>query len=108
MSIMIKESIESKKAKKIIENILKNHEAVIFNKNKRREIRFIFRNREWTNEIETLFWINDPTNEEFIKSNISELIQNEFKKECIMPPIPAIMRKEYMAEQERSNKHETE
>jgi small-conductance mechanosensitive channel len=87
------------KAKSIIENILKNHKSVIFNLKRRREIRFIVRNREWTNEIETLFWINDPPNEEFIKSNITELIQNAFKKECILPPIPALMRKEYMAGQ---------
>jgi small-conductance mechanosensitive channel len=84
------------KAKSIIENILKNHKSVIFNLKRRREIRFIVRNREWTNEIETLFWINDPPNEEFIKSNVTELIQNVFKKECILPPIPALMRKEYM------------
>ncbi len=87
------------KAKSIIENILKNHKSVIFNLKRRREIRFIVRNREWTNEIETLFWINDPPNEEFIKSNITELIQNAFKKECILPPIPALMRKEYLAGQ---------
>ena len=73
-------SSDAEKAKTIIENTLKNHEAIIFNKKKRREIRFIFRNREWTNEIEALFWINNPSNEEFIKSNISELIQKEFKK----------------------------
>ncbi len=99
---------DAEKAKTTIENILKNHEAVIFNKKKRREIRFIFRNREWTNEIEALFWINNPSNEEFIKSNISELIQKEFKNECIMPPIPALMRKEYMTAQKASNKQETE
>jgi len=99
---------DAEKAKTTIENILKNHEAVIFNKKKRREIRFIFRNREWTNEIEALFWINNPSNEEFIKSNISELIQKEFKNECIMPPIPALMRKEYMTAQKTSNKQETE
>jgi small-conductance mechanosensitive channel len=100
-------SSDAEKAKIIIENTLKNHEAIIFNKKKRREIRFIFRNREWTNEIETLFWINNPSNEEFIKSNISELIQKEFKKEGIMPPIPALMRKEYMTEQKTSNEQET-
>ena len=101
-------SSDAEKAKTIIENTLKNHEAIIFNKKKRREIRFIFRNREWTNEIEALFWINNPSNEEFIKSNVSELIQKEFKKEGIMPPIPALMRKEYMTEQKTSNKQETE
>jgi small-conductance mechanosensitive channel len=87
------------KAKSIIENILKNHKSVIFNLKRRREIRFIVRNREWANDIEALFWVNDPPNVEFIKSNIIELIQNAFKKECILPPIPALMRKEYMAGQ---------
>jgi hypothetical protein len=57
------------------------------------------RNREWANNIEVLFWVNDPSNEEFIKSNIIEQIQIEFKKECILPPIPALMRKEFMSGQ---------
>ena len=84
------------KAKDIIETILKKHKSVIFDLKKKREIRVIFRNKEWTNELEALFWINDPSNEEFIKSNITEQIQNEFKKQCILPPIPAIMRREYL------------
>jgi small-conductance mechanosensitive channel len=90
---------DAEKAKSIIEGIMKNHKAVIFNLKRKREIRFVLRNREWTNEIETLFWINDPPNEAFIKSNITELILAEFRKECIMPPIPALMRKEYMTGQ---------
>jgi small-conductance mechanosensitive channel len=95
------------KAKSIIENILKNHKSVIFNPKRKREIRFVFRNREWINDIEVLFWVNDPPNEEFIKSNITELIQNEFKKECILPPIPALMRREYLTGQKPSNEQET-
>jgi small-conductance mechanosensitive channel len=94
---------DAEKAKSIIENILKNHKSVIFSTKRKREIRFIFRSSEWTNEIEALFWINDPHNEKFIKSNITELIQNAFKKEGILPPIPAIMRKDYMDGQRPSN-----
>jgi hypothetical protein len=81
---------------------------VIFNLKRKREVRFIFRNLEWTNEIEILFWINDPPQEEFIKSNITELIQKEFKKECILPPIPALMRKEYLPEQNTADKRESQ
>ncbi len=99
---------DAEKAKSIIEGILKNHEAVIVSKKRKREIRFIFRNREWTNEIETLFWINDPPNEEFIKSNIAELILKEFNNECILPPIPSIMRREYLTGQKTPNEQETE
>ncbi|MEJ2240834.1 MAG: mechanosensitive ion channel family protein [Candidatus Bathyarchaeota archaeon] len=84
-------------AKKIIEQVLKNQKNVIVDQKKRREIRFILRNKEWINEIEILFWINNPSQEEFIKSNITELIQKEFKKEGILPPIPALMRKEYLS-----------
>jgi len=92
-------TVDLEKVKPIIEDVLKNHESVIFNLKRKREIRFIFRNKEWTNEIEALFWINDPPSEEFIKSNINELIQKAFKKESIMPPIPAVMRREFMSEQ---------
>jgi small-conductance mechanosensitive channel len=99
---------DAEKAKSIIENILKNHKAVIFNLKRKREIRFILRSQEWTNLLETLFWINDPPNEEFIKSNITELIQNEFKKEHILPPIPALIRKEYLPEQNTKDEHQTE
>ncbi|MFA5365758.1 MAG: mechanosensitive ion channel family protein [Candidatus Bathyarchaeia archaeon] len=95
------------KAKTLIENILKSHKSVIFNLKKRREIRFVFSNREWINEIEVLFWVNDPQNETFIKSNIAELIQAAFKKEEILPPIPPIMRKEYMIGQANPDKQET-
>jgi len=99
---------DAEKAKSIIENILKNHKSVIFSLKKKREIRFILRNREWTNEIEALFWINDPPNEEFIKSNIAELIQKEFKNECILPPIPALMRREYLTGEKTDNEQQME
>ena len=101
-------TVDAEKAKSIIENILKNHKSVIFSLKRKREIRFILRNREWTNEIEVLFWINDPSNEEFIKSNIAELIQKEFKKECILPPIPALMRREYLTGQKTDSEQQTE
>ena len=96
------------KAKSIIENILKNHKSVIFNLKRKREIRFIFHNKEWTNEIETLFWINDPPQEEFIKSNITELIQKEFMNEGILPPIPALMRNEYLPEQNTTDEQQSQ
>jgi small-conductance mechanosensitive channel len=101
ITLSIDYTSDAEKAKAIIENILKNHQAVIVNK--KREIRFIVRNREWTNDIEILFWINNPPNEEFIKSTITELIQKEFKKEGILPPIPALMRKEYLTGQKPSD-----
>ncbi len=99
---------DAEKAKSIIENILKKHKSVIFNLKRKREIRFVFRNREWTNEIEALFWINDPPQEEFIKSNITELIQKEFRNECIPPPIPALMRREYLTGQNTTDEQQTE
>ena len=95
-------------AKKIIEQILKNQKNVIFDQKKKREIRFILRNKEWTNDIEILFWINNPSQEEFIKSNILELIQKEFKKEGILPPVPALMRKEYLTEQKNQTSRQNE
>jgi small conductance mechanosensitive channel len=101
--IAIEYTADVEKAKAIIENILKNHEAVIVSKKRRREIRIIVRNREWANDLEALFWINNPPNEEFIKSNITELIIKEFKKEGILPPIPALMRKEYLSDKKLSD-----
>jgi small-conductance mechanosensitive channel len=106
ITLSIDYTSDAEKAKTIIENILKNHQAVIVNKDRKREIRFIVRNREWANDLEILFWINNPPNEEFIKSNITELIQKEFKKEGILPPIPALMRQEYLTRQKPSNEEE--
>jgi small-conductance mechanosensitive channel len=100
-------TVDTEKAKSIIENILKKHKAVIVNKSQKREIRFIFRNKEWTNEIEALFWINDPPNEEFIKSSISQLIQNAFKNECVLPTIPALLRRDYLTGQKTPDEQET-
>jgi len=99
---------DAEKAKAIIENVLKNHEAVIVSKKRRREIRFIVRNREWANDLEVLFWINNPPNEEFIKSNITELIQKEFKKEGILPPVPALMRRDHLQDIKTTNELSSE
>ncbi len=84
------------KAKKAIDGVLRSHPNVIVSEKKRREIRFVVRSKEWTTEIESLFWIDDPENEEFIKSNITELIKKKFEDEEILPPIPGLMRKEYL------------
>jgi small-conductance mechanosensitive channel len=84
------------KAKKAIERVLREHPNVVVNEKRRREIRFVVRSKEWTTEIESLFWINDPENEEFIKSKITELIKKEFEEENILPPIPGFMRREFL------------
>jgi len=103
LNFAIDYTADAEKAKSIIEGILKNHKSVIVSNKRKREIRFVFRNREWTNELEVLFWVNDPPNEEFIKSNITELIQKEFKNECILPTIPALMRRDYLTGQKTPN-----
>lgn len=84
------------RAKKAIESVLRGHPNVVVSEKKRREIRFVVRSKEWTTEIESLFWINDPENEEFIKSGITELIKKKFEEEKILPPIPGLMRNEYL------------
>ena len=88
------------KAEKAIVSVLRGHPNVIVDEKRRREIRFVVRNKEWTTEIESLFWINDPENEEFIKSRITELIKKKFEEESILPPIPGIMRRDFL---ERKN-----
>ena len=84
------------KAEKAIVSVLKAHPNVIVEEKSRREIRFVVRSKEWTTEIESLFWINDPENEEFIKSKITELIKKKFEEENILPPIPGIMRRDFL------------
>ena len=84
------------KAKKAIESVLRGHPNVILDEKRRREIRFIVRSKEWTTAIESLFWINDPENEEFIKSKITELIKRKLEEEKILPPIPGIIRREFL------------
>ncbi len=83
------------KAKKAIENVLKSHPNVVVSE-KRREIRFIVQSKEWTTEIESLFWINDPENEAFIKSRITESIKRKFEEEKILPPLPGFLRKDFL------------
>ena len=84
------------KAKNVIESVVSRHPNVVTDERKRREVRFVIRSKEWTTEIESLFWINDPENEEFIKSRIIELIKKRFEEENILPPIPGIMRREFL------------
>ena len=104
ITLSIDYTSDVEKAKAIVENILKDYDAIIVNKKRKREIRFIVRNREWANDVEVLFWINNPPNEEFIKSEITELIQKKFKKERILPPVPAFMRKDYLTAIDASTK----
>jgi len=84
------------KAEKAIVSVIRGHPNVIVDEKRRREIRFVVRSKEWTTEIESLFWINDPENEEFIKSRITELIKRKFEEESILPPIPGIMRRDFL------------
>ncbi len=96
INFLIDYTSDTEKAKKVIEGILRKNENVIVNEKKRREIRFIVRSKEWTTEIEILFWVNEPKNEEFIKSRITEAIKRSFEKENILPPIPSFLRKNYL------------
>lgn len=89
-------AFDIEKAKKTIESVLRNHPHVVVDEKKRREIRFLVRNKEWVTEIEPLFWINDPENEEFIKSQVTELVKARFEEAGILPPIPSIMRKDFL------------
>ena len=84
------------KAKRAIESVLINQPNVVVDEKRKLEIRFLVRNKEWTTEIETLFWINEPENEEFIKSRIMELAKKKLDEEKILPPIPGIIRKDYL------------
>jgi len=84
------------KTKKAIESVLRGHPNVVVSEKRRREIRFVVRSKEWTTEIESLFWINEPENEEFIKSKITELLKKKLEEEKILPPIPGFMRKEFL------------
>ena len=84
------------KTKALIEAVLRNHPNIVVDEERKREIRFLVRNKEWVTEVEPLFWINDPEREEFIKSQIAELVKKKFEEEKILPPIPSIIRKEFL------------
>jgi len=84
------------RAKEIIEDVLKKDENVTVDKERKREIRFIVRTKKWTTEIETLFWVNRPWDEEFIKSRITEVVKKEFERKNILPPLPFSMRRDHL------------
>jgi small conductance mechanosensitive channel len=84
------------KAKNLIESVLRSHPNIIVNEKRKREIRFLVRVKEWITEIEPLFWIRDPIKEEFIKSEITQLVKKRLEEEKILPPFPSIIRKEHM------------
>lgn len=89
-------TVNMEKTKKIIEGVLRKNKNVIIDEKGKREVRFVIRTKEWTTEIETLFWINEPKNEEFIKSRITESVKREFEKKNIFPPIPSLLRRDYL------------
>ncbi|MEM2081344.1 MAG: mechanosensitive ion channel family protein [Candidatus Bathyarchaeia archaeon] len=80
------------KVKKIIEDVLRSHPNIVVDEERQREIRFLVRTKEWSVEIEPLFWINDPENEEFIKSQITETSKIKFEEAQIFPTLPASLR----------------
>jgi small-conductance mechanosensitive channel len=55
ITVSVDYTMDIEKVKSIIETILTSHKSVIVSQKKKREIRFVFRNNEWTNNIETLF-----------------------------------------------------
>lgn len=79
-------------AKKIIGDAIRSHPSVVVDKEREREIRFLVRTKEWAVEIEPLFWINDPENEEFIKSQITEAAKMKLEEAQIFPTLPASIR----------------
>jgi len=85
---------DTDKAKKIIEDVLKKDKDVTVDEEREREIRFIVRISGWVTKIETLFWINRPWDEEFIKSRITETVKKQFKRKRILPPARAPSREE--------------
>ncbi len=84
------------RATNAIESVPRGHPNVIMDEKRKREIRFVVRSKEWATEIESLFWINEPENEEFIKSKITELAKKKLDEKKILPPIPGIMRKDFL------------
>ena len=84
------------KAKAEMEAALRSHPNVVIDEKRKREIRFLTRSKEWTTEIETLFWINTPENEEFIKSAVTEIAKKNLAEAKILPPLPAVMRKDFL------------
>lgn len=89
-------SFDPEDAERIIENVLNDHPSVIVDLDRQREIRFITRIRDWTTEIEVLFWVDDPENAEFIKSRIAEQVRRRFDEAGILPPIPVTLRADYL------------
>ncbi len=89
-------AFDVEKAKNAIDSVLRGHPNVVVDEKRRREIRFVVRIKEWTTEIESLFWINDPENQEFIRSKITELIKKKLEEENILPPIPGFMRRDFL------------
>lgn len=88
-------------AERIIESVLRSSKNVVVDAARGREIRFVVRMRDWTTEIEALFWVNDPANEEFIKSRIAEQVRRRFREAGIFPPIPGPLRPEFVASPSR-------
>jgi small conductance mechanosensitive channel len=96
VSFFIDYIFDVEKAKSVIERTLLQHPKVIVDPKRRREIRHVIRPKEWSTEIESFFWISEPADEEFIKSEIAQLLKVELQKAGILPPIPAFLRREFL------------
>ena len=84
------------RAKALVDSVLRSNSSVVVNDKRKREIRFLVRSKDWTVEIEVLFWINVPKREEFVKSEVVEAVKKCFDEEKIFPPIPAVLRRDFL------------
>ncbi len=85
----------AEEVERIIDGVLRDHPNVIVDE-PRREIRFVVRIRDWTMEVEALFWINVPDQEEFIKSRVAEQVKRAFEAAGILPPVPVTLRAQHL------------
>jgi small conductance mechanosensitive channel len=96
LNVAIDYTFDTAKAKGLILEALKATPHVVIDEARKREVRFVIRTEEWATRIEVLYWVDEPENQVFIQSALTERVREALLGAGILPPLPITVRDRFL------------